>query len=54
LASDADVKRAFRQSRLHHHPDRVAHLGQGAIEQASRRFQKIRESYEEIRRLRGR
>lgn len=52
-ASDADVKRAFRQLASTHHPDRVAHLGQGAVEQASRRFQEIRESYEEIRRLRG-
>ncbi|QRK07624.1 TerB family tellurite resistance protein [Archangium violaceum] len=52
-ASDADVKRAYRQLAATHHPDRVAHLGQGAVEQASRRFQEIRESYEEIRRLRG-
>jgi DnaJ like chaperone protein len=52
-ASDADVKRAFRQLAATHHPDRVAHLGQGAVEQASRRFQEIRESYDEIRRLRG-
>ena len=52
-ASDADVKRAFRQLAATHHPDRVAHLGQGAVDQASRRFQEIRESYEEIRRLRG-
>ncbi|HEX8820592.1 MAG TPA: TerB family tellurite resistance protein [Archangium sp.] len=52
-ASDADVKRAYRQLAATHHPDRVAHLGQGAVEQASRRFQEIKESYEEIRRLRG-
>jgi DnaJ like chaperone protein len=53
-ASDADVKRAFRQLAATHHPDRVANLGKGAVEQASRRFQEIRESYEEILRLRGR
>lgn len=52
-ASDADVKRAYRQLAATHHPDRVAQLGQGAIEQASRRFQEIKEAYEEIRRLRG-
>ncbi|HEX8439382.1 TerB family tellurite resistance protein [Archangium sp.] len=52
-ASDADVKRAFRQLAATHHPDRVANLGQGAVEQASRRFQEIREAYDEIRRLRG-
>ncbi|OJT19890.1 molecular chaperone DnaJ [Archangium sp. Cb G35] len=52
-ASDADVKRAFRQLAATHHPDRVANLGKGAVEQASRRFQEIREAYEEILRLRG-
>jgi DnaJ like chaperone protein len=52
-ASDADVKRAYRQLAATHHPDRVAQLGQGAIEQASRRFQEIKDAYEEIRRLRG-
>jgi DnaJ like chaperone protein len=52
-ASDADVKRAFRQLAATHHPDRVAHLGPGAVEQASRRFQEIREAYEKIRSLRG-
>ncbi|MFY0578482.1 TerB family tellurite resistance protein [Cystobacter fuscus] len=52
-ATDADVKRAFRQLAAIHHPDRVAHLGPGAVEQASRRFQEIREAYEKIRQLRG-
>ncbi len=51
-ASDADVKRAYRQLAATHHPDRVAHLGPGATEQASRRFQEIREAYEQIRRQR--
>jgi DnaJ like chaperone protein len=52
-ASDADVKRAFRQLAAIHHPDRVAHLGPGAVAQASRRFQEIREAYDKIRGLRG-
>ena len=52
-ASDADLKRAFRQLAAIHHPDRVAHLGAGAAEQASRRFQEIREAYDKIRHLRG-
>jgi len=52
-ASDADVKRAFRQLAAIHHPDRVAQLGPGAVEQASRRFQEIREAYDKIRGLRG-
>lgn len=52
-ASDAEVKRAYRQLAAAHHPDRVAHLGKGAVEQATRRFQEIQDAYEEIRRLRG-
>lgn len=52
-ASDADVKRAYRQLAAIHHPDRVAHLGPGAVEQASRRFQEIREAYDKIRGVRG-
>jgi DnaJ like chaperone protein len=52
-ASDADVKHAFRKLAAAHHPDKVAHLGPGAIEQATRRFQEIRNAYDEIRRLRG-
>ncbi|MDY7224756.1 TerB family tellurite resistance protein [Hyalangium rubrum] len=52
-ASDAEVKRAYRQLATTHHPDRVSHLGTGAVEQATRRFQEIQDAYEEIRRLRG-
>jgi DnaJ like chaperone protein len=47
------VKRAFRQLAAAHHPDKVAHLGPGAVDQANRRFREIRDAYEEIRRLRG-
>jgi DnaJ like chaperone protein len=52
-ASDAEVKRAYRQLAAAHHPDRVSHLGAGAVEQATRRFQEIQDAYEMIRRLRG-
>jgi len=52
-ASDAEVKRAYRQLAAAHHPDRVSHLGSGAVEQATRRFQEIQDAYEMIRRLRG-
>lgn len=52
-ASDAEVKKAFRQLAAEYHPDKSAHLGRQAAEQAARRFQEIRDAYEEIRRLRG-
>jgi DnaJ like chaperone protein len=52
-ATDAEVKRAFRQLAAQFHPDKAAHVGRQAAEQAARRFQEIRDAYEEIRRLRG-
>jgi DnaJ like chaperone protein len=52
-ASDAEVKKAFRQLAAEYHPDKAAHLGKQAAEQAARRFQEVRDAYEEIRRLRG-
>ena len=52
-ATDAEVKRAFRQLAAEYHPDKAAHAGRQAAEQASRRFQEVRDAYEEIRRLRG-
>ncbi|AEI66476.1 DnaJ domain-containing protein [Corallococcus macrosporus] len=52
-ATDVEVKRAFRQLAAEFHPDKSAHLGRQAAEQAARRFQEIRDAYEELRRLRG-
>jgi DnaJ like chaperone protein len=52
-ASDAEVKRAYRQLAAEHHPDRVAHLGPGAVKQATRRFQELQDAYKTIQRLRG-
>lgn len=52
-ASDADVKRAFRRLAAEYHPDKAAHAGRQAAEQAARRFQEVRDAYEEIRKLRG-
>lgn len=52
-ASDAEVKRAYRRLAAAHHPDRVAHLGSGAVEQATRRFQELQDAYRNLQRLRG-
>ncbi|RKH62357.1 TerB family tellurite resistance protein, partial [Corallococcus llansteffanensis] len=52
-ASDAEVKSAYRKLAATHHPDKASHLGPRAAEQAARRFQEVRDAYEEIRRLRG-
>lgn len=52
-ASDEELKASYRRLAALHHPDRVAHLGPGAAERASRRFQDIQRAWEEVRRLRG-
>ncbi len=51
--SDDAIRSAFRRLASTHHPDKVAHLGPEAVEQASRRFSELKDSYEELRRLRG-
>lgn len=51
--SDGEVKSAFRRMAREHHPDRAAHLGPRAQEEANRQFVELREAYEEIRRRRG-
>jgi len=52
-ASDEELRSAFRKLATQHHPDKAAHLGPKAVEDASRRFQRIKDAYEELRRLRG-
>jgi DnaJ like chaperone protein len=52
-ATDEEVKSAFRKLAALHHPDRVAHLGPGAMEVAARRFREIKDAYDAIRRIRG-
>jgi DnaJ like chaperone protein len=52
-ASDEEVKSAFRKLAALHHPDRVAHLGAGAMEVASRTFRELKEAYDAVRRMRG-
>ncbi|MFZ5469545.1 MAG: TerB family tellurite resistance protein [Myxococcota bacterium] len=52
-ASDEEIKSAYRRLALLHHPDKVAHLGPGAVSVAARRFREINQAYEEIRKLRG-
>ena len=48
-----EIKAAYRQLSLKHHPDKVANLGPEFVKVAEERFKAIQEAYEEIRREKG-
>lgn len=52
-ATDDEVKKAYRQLALKHHPDRVASLGEDVQKAAEEKFKQITEAYERIRKARG-
>ena len=52
-ATDEEIKRTFRRLAAAHHPDRVAHLGPGAVAIASETFRDLREAYDALKELRG-
>ena len=52
-ASDDDVKKAYRQLAMKHHPDKVSYLGDDIKKAAEEKFRKINEAYEKIKKERG-
>ena len=52
-ASDDEVKKAYRQMALKHHPDRVATLGEDVKRAAEKKFQEINNAKEVIFKARG-
>ena len=52
-ASDDEVKKAYRQMALKHHPDRVATLGEDVKKAAEQKFQEINNAKEVIFKARG-
>jgi DnaJ like chaperone protein len=52
-ASEADVKKAYRQLATKYHPDKVSYLGEDIKKSAEEKFRKINEAYEEIKKERG-
>lgn len=51
-ATDEEVRRAYRQLVVEHHPDRVAHLGEDIKEAATKKLQQITEAKELIDKMR--
>lgn len=52
-ATDDEVKSAYRRMAMKHHPDKVATLGADVQKDAAKKFRKIQEAYETIKRQRG-
>lgn len=52
-ATDDEVRKAYRNLALKHHPDRVAALGEDIRRAAEKKFQEINEAKEKIYKARG-
>jgi len=50
--SNEEIKAAYRRLALANHPDKVQHLGETARIEAEKRFSKINESYNKIKKVR--
>lgn len=52
-ASDEEVKKAYRKMAMKYHPDKVSHLGKDVQKAAKQKFQKVQQSYDNIKKKRG-
>ena len=53
VATDDDIKKAYRSMAVRHHPDKVTHMGEEYQKGAKEKFQKIQSAYENIKKSRG-
>ncbi|MDX9768891.1 MAG: TerB family tellurite resistance protein [Tenuifilaceae bacterium] len=52
-ATNEEIKKAYRNMALKHHPDKVSYLGEDIRKAAEEKFQKVNEAYEKIKKERG-
>ena len=50
--SNEEIKTAYRRLAMANHPDKVQHLGETAHSEAEKRFSKINEAYNRIKKVR--
>ena len=53
VATDEEVKKAYRRMAMKYHPDKVANAGENIRQQATEKFRAINEAYEHIKSQRG-
>ncbi|HDP55441.1 MAG TPA: molecular chaperone DjlA [Bacteroidetes bacterium] len=52
-ATVEEIKKAYRNMALKHHPDKVSYLGEDIRKAAEEKFQRVNEAYEKIKKERG-
>jgi DnaJ like chaperone protein len=53
LATDEELKKAYRKMAIKYHPDKINHLGDEVKKAATEKFQKVQDAYERIKKERG-
>ena len=52
-ATNEEIKKAYRQLSIKHHPDKVGHLGEEVRKAAEEKFSKINQAYDIIKKERN-
>ncbi|GHC45091.1 TerB family tellurite resistance protein [Ulvibacter litoralis] len=52
-ATDADVKKAYREMAKKYHPDKLQHMDEAYQKGAEEKFRKVQEAYEQLQKERG-